>query len=288
MSLTLTPATTPVLTDHQRQHFHTWGFHCARGILAADEVAELSTVFDQLMASAAKEVGHTGERNLLVGCFIDLHPRLRALFADPRVMDLAEGLLGDDCVFFGSTSGHLFAGNTRWHCDGGRPGWGPVTFAFYLDPLVKGGGCLNVVPGSHHPGFHEHVKTGLASGLFDQHSPDLPGREPLPSNPGDIVIFHHALYHSSWGGRRDRRMFSLTFARAPEHPGHEVSHLHGMAALRKPWKLGHRLFSEHLAHGLGARASRRTAKLVEMGFMDQRRPAFPEDLAFHVHRPSAG
>ena len=38
---------------------------------------------------------------------------------------------------------------------------------------------------------------------------DFPGSVALETRPGDLVLFNHDLYHSSWGGGARRRMFTL-------------------------------------------------------------------------------
>ena len=46
---------------------------------------------------------------------------------------------------------------------------------------------------------------------------DLPGQLPVPTQPGDIVVFNHKTFHASFGGGQRRRMFTVraVFDRLP-------------------------------------------------------------------------
>lgn len=117
----------------------------------------------------------------------------------------------------------------------------------YLEPVSKETGCLRVIPGSHLPPLHEelepmrhlrHMQSGysgkttavreMAGGHKSQISgaepfgvpaPEMPGF-PLESRPGDVVLFNQRLWHSSFGGRTGRRMFTLNFGQNPTTAEH--------------------------------------------------------------------
>ena len=126
-----------------------------------------------------------------------------------------------------------------------------VKVAFYLDSVGKETGCLHVIPGSHRSPFHEQlwslhvdiptcvselesVRPKLLE-MWEQATGDAEGGErllsdpkvnhfglkprevpsfPIESQPGDAVFFSHRMWHSSFGGRVGRRMFSLNFRSA--------------------------------------------------------------------------
>ena len=53
---------------------------------------------------------------------------------------------------------------------------------------------------------------------------EFPGSVALQSNPGDVVIFNHDLYHASFGGGRQRRMFTMNCTRRAATPEeHELA-----------------------------------------------------------------
>ena len=131
-----------------------------------------------------------------------------------------------------------------------------IKVAFYLDPVGKDTGCLRVIPGSHRSPYHEQfwslhksvpatvsgfesVRTKLlemweqATGdpergerflsdpdmnHFGMAPRDIPSY-PIESEPGDAVFFSYQMWHSSFGGKAGRRMFTLNFWSAQTDDG---------------------------------------------------------------------
>ena len=126
-----------------------------------------------------------------------------------------------------------------------------IKVAFYLDPVSKESGCLRVIPGAHSNPFHDrlwslHKNIPANAANLENVGPKLlemwerdtgsleggnqllsdPGvnhfgvdpREvpsyPIESEPGDAVFFSHQMWHSSFGGKVGRRMFTLNFRSA--------------------------------------------------------------------------
>ena len=93
--------------------------------------------------------------------------------------------------------------------------------AFYLDPLTRGTGALRFIPGSHKP--DHFVRTGKidvnnSRELFGVPPTEFPGSVAMETNPGDVVIFNHDLYHASFGGGNRRRMFTMNCTRRAKSP----------------------------------------------------------------------
>ena len=126
-----------------------------------------------------------------------------------------------------------------------------IKVAFYLDPVRKDSGCLRVIPGAHRSPYHEQLwslhcdipdqaasfedvgprllemwerTTGSREGgeqllsdpkvnHFGMDPRDVPSY-PIESEPGDAVFFSHQMWHSSFGGKAGRRMFTLNFQSA--------------------------------------------------------------------------
>lgn len=105
-------------------------------------------------------------------------PRSMALLC--WTTEAAAALLGRPCLP-GRAKAVWYAGETGWHADSELP-WPSLGFAIYLAPLDEGNGALRVIPGSH-------LGPSSASPLT------------LASQPGDLIIFHEQLRHSSRGGR---------------------------------------------------------------------------------------
>ena len=126
-----------------------------------------------------------------------------------------------------------------------------IKVAFYLDPVGKDTGCLRVIPGAHRSPFHEQfwslhmgvpdTVSGFESvrpkllEMWEQATGDPESGErflsdpdmnhfgmaprdipsyPIESEPGDAVFFSHQMWHSSFGGKVGRRMFTLNFRSA--------------------------------------------------------------------------
>ena len=113
--------------------------------------------------------------------------------------------------------------------------------AFYLDRVTRDTGCLRVIPGTHfvfwpakHPGDAHHTvgpfteslasihmdipKNFLPDGTlkqFDVMPRDVPCHA-IESEPGDVIIFNHHLWHASFGGRAGRRRIALNFRASPK------------------------------------------------------------------------
>jgi len=121
--------------------------------------------------------------------------------------------------------------DSAWHYDAG--GWDAtgVKFAFYLQPVRAYSGALRVIPGAHKREWFDELyhqeplgpkwtrqaaspeDKKLAMDAIDT----IPGYA-CESNPGDVVAFDLRMYHSSYGGSRDRHMCSVVYYADPSSP----------------------------------------------------------------------
>ena len=116
------------------------------------------------------------------------------------------------------SDGNLYVGDTRWHADStGMFGLRTMKTAIYCDPVGDNSGCLSVIPRSHRQDFAYDLLSLAKEGVIDFSSPDIPGRTPIASTPGDLVAFDHRLWHSSWGGSNHRRMFTMNWSSYPRN-----------------------------------------------------------------------
>ena len=131
-----------------------------------------------------------------------------------------------------------------------------IKVAFYLDPVGKDSGCLRVIPGAHRNPYHDQLwslhrdvpihaaaledvgarlvklwerDTGSREGVerllsdakvnqFGLEPREVPSY-PIESEPGDGVFFSHQMWHSTFGGKVGRRMFTLNFRIAQNDDG---------------------------------------------------------------------
>lgn len=212
-----------MLTDQQQTHWHTFGFVTFRNLFTETEV---ETIHDEFEAGLATEQTNYSDGELPIS-FSGLGsstPFLSALPEDPRFLEAAEQIWGDDVISSGSMGQRFTNSNTYWHpdlVDGSHetkdnhiPG---VKFACYLDALKPDSGALRLIPGSHMSPLHDEL---FAIGLKGDESPylkkagvtirDIPAYV-WASDPTDVIAFNNRLWHASWGGSDDRRQVNVMY-----------------------------------------------------------------------------
>src|SRR2546425_1276696 len=114
--MTLASPTTPVITDAQRQHFQTFGYAVFKHVFTPAEVAGYADALERLLRRRRGGADFDGVKRQQVCPIIEDEPDVfYPLIADDRLLDLVEGLLGEDALYTGGNDGNLYVGNTRWH-----------------------------------------------------------------------------------------------------------------------------------------------------------------------------
>lgn len=204
-------------------HLQRFGYAVLRDVFSADEVKGWSQVLAEVLQSTCAGKPNSENRlaaatNLRATPLVQLAPSpFLGLLDDTRLLDIADGLLGENCLFTGSNDGNSYAGATPWHIDGGDPiGGRIVKLSIYCEPVAAGSGGLSVMPGSHHADYFRSLFAGFyQTRSLDMHQSDMPGALVLDSNPGDLICFDHRLWHGSWGGQPGRQQFAFSFAEYP-------------------------------------------------------------------------
>ncbi|MEV6677931.1 phytanoyl-CoA dioxygenase family protein [Streptomyces erythrochromogenes] len=196
------------MNDADIHFFWTFGYRVFRQLLA-EEIDHIATDFDRLMG-ASRTLDQEGRpARTLHWQAIDSSPRLSALIDNLKVVGIFDALLGPDWQYFGSVANH-YTGNTGWHTDD-FSFHDKVKIAIYLDETGPGRGGLSVIPRTHVPSL-EVVELQLDVGMSER-ALGVPGASvpctTLTTRPGDVVVFHQNLMHSSWGGGDKRRMLSI-------------------------------------------------------------------------------
>jgi hypothetical protein len=219
------------LTPQQLAFFDTFGYLFFPGLLA-DRIDQISAGFEAVWAAHGGGAGgrpHDGAVHSILAQFMDQHPTLHTLLDDPRTHDILASLLGDDFNYVGS-DGNYYIGDSQWHSDTYHipRGLRFVKLALYLDPVTRATGALRVIPGSHRQGepFAEQLEREIrqCQALWGVPGAQVPAVA-LESNPGDVVVFNHALKHASFGGSRHRRMFTLNCCQ--RFPAEHLPYLRG-------------------------------------------------------------
>jgi hypothetical protein len=205
------------ITDQQLHYFRTFGF-LKFPALFAPEIDRITEAFEEVWAASGRT--HDGVARSMLVPFVDQSEFLSGLLADPRIDDVATAILGPD-YSYATSDGNYYVGETKWHSD--KEPTDPIAsfkIAFYLDPVGPDNGCLRVIPGSIHGGdpfgraLHEAIPFTFSS--RPEESWGVAGRDvpayPIPSVPGDMLLFDHRIKRSSWGGGDRRRMFTYNFS----------------------------------------------------------------------------
>ncbi len=263
-----------MLSEQQVAHFETFGFVVLRQAFSPQATADIIRNFDEVLAEDRHGQTFAGEKRQIVLGFIEQRPLLTGLVESDLIFEAMEQLLGPGFVWVGS-DGNLYVGDTGWHPDSAHPTYRRIKVALYLDPVTKDTGCLRVIPGSHRAPFHQtlaplHHGPDPATTPYGMPARDIPCF-PLESQPGDVVMFDQNTWHSSFGGKTGRRMFTLNFAARPTTPEHE-------AMLRKMYNANlaytqteaytrtARVYTDDFLHSDHPRIRSMADKLVELGF----------------------
>jgi hypothetical protein len=213
--------TSPRLTDAQITFFETFGYLGFPGLMA-DRIDEITSEFEAVWTDRGgghNGKPHDGKARSCIVPFIDQRAKLSSLVDDPRILAIANSLLGEDFNYMGS-DGNYYVGDTPWHSDGWHPEIRHIKIAFYLDPLTRNTGCLRVIPGSHLIGdqFADNLQAQVrrSEEMYAIHGRDVPAIA-LETSPGDVLVFNHNTKHAAFGGNTHRRMFTINLCqRYPE------------------------------------------------------------------------
>jgi Phytanoyl-CoA dioxygenase (PhyH) len=197
-----------ILRLDQRAFFHAFGFLRLPGFFDKGRFDALVAEGDAALAwvDAARSRRAMSERLVRAGhipaVYVplvgDLAPTSRALAESPRLLHLAEELVGMRCA---PKLPKLvrYDGDSRWHADA-PAGLRGVKLAAYFEQLTAGNGALRVAPGSQHP-----RASALVGDYVRSADPATLPAHFLETRPGDLILFDVGLWHASFGGRYRRQ-----------------------------------------------------------------------------------
>ena len=233
------------LTSQQVSFFKTFGYVVLPRLFTQSEVSDITVDFEKVLDNDRKGEKFRGDKRQAVLAFVEKTETLRSLVSDDRIFLPIRQLLGDGFVWGGS-DGNLYVGDTAWHPDADDAvDLKRIKVAMYLDRVTKDSGCLRLIPGSHENPLHKRlkplrywrIKQAVSEGrgsvederkfleelglkvdegeaIFGVNPEDLPAAA-LESEPGDVVMFNQYCFHSAFGGKTGRRMFTMNFAESP-------------------------------------------------------------------------
>jgi len=203
------------LIQTQIDFFDVFGYLVIPKLFSPAEMNQIIDGFEWSILNHGSGEKHDGSNRTMFGGPIEHRSDMSAILDHPAIKGLIGGILGDDFNYCGG-DGNYYTGNTGWHPDGN---WGQLfaaKIAFYLDELTSETGALRLIPGSHKPDHfirQRQIDINKSMALFGFSPMDFPGNITIESQPGDIVIFNHDLYHASYGGGTHRRMFTMNCTR---------------------------------------------------------------------------
>ena len=121
-------------------------------------------------------------------------------------------------VLGNGTDAHFSVGNTDWHSDSN---WQrnsekvqlAVKYHFHLDPVTAETGALRFIPGSH---LLKGAEREMFQEALDKVSLESVPCQPVPTQPGDVVLFDIRTWHASLGGMPGRRVCNAEYFRNPD------------------------------------------------------------------------
>ena len=209
-----------MLTQKQLDFFDIFGYLLIQELFSPNEIEKIIEGFEWSIQNCGGGKNHDGASRTMFLKPIEHIPEMCTILDHPPILELIGSVLGNDFNYCGG-DGNYYTGDTGWHPDGS---WGQLfaaKTAFYLDPLTRDTGALRLIPGSHQPDHfvrQEKIDINNSLQLFGVPPTEFPGSIAVETNPGDIVIFNHDLYHASFGGGTRRRMFTMNCTRQAKTP----------------------------------------------------------------------
>ena len=237
-----------MLTQQQVAHFNTFGFLFFRQAFSAEEMAGFTRAAEEIWEENPQPVEHEERR---WNYFVERRPVLTGLVTDERIYPIIEQLLGSEFLWVGSEGNISSRSKVRWHPDRkyykkGQEHWmdfAQIKVMIYLDEVNRDSGCLRVIPGSHKMPYHKSLteqEIDPDARPFGVDGPDIPCAA-LGSEPGDLILFNHCIWHASFGGGENRRYVALKFAARPSADHHIDSLKEYGAGVFEP----HEAFANH-------------------------------------------
>ena len=230
-----------MLTRDQAERYRREGYVVVEDLVAAETLAELRRVTEEIVATAHGVTSHTNVLDLEPSHTPErprvrriksphlAHPFYWDMAGHPPVMAAIEPLIGPDIRVRPGGKVNLksagYGAPVEWHQD----------WAFYphtnddvlavgilLDDVDEDNGPMMVLPGSHLGPIHDHHANGAFCGGIDlARTPlDLSGAVALTAPAGSVTIHHARLVHGSAVNRSDRprRLLLFEYAAADAWP----------------------------------------------------------------------
>ena len=206
------------------------GFVKLTGVLCVDEIAQLRADIDAAFLERDPERQRT-DRDEFRYQMLNSSAACQAVLSHPRILEVIEPLLGDDCHVIANTAWRnppTFTGGP-WHCDAGphipRPVGVPwddripypifaIGAHLYLQDCTRADGPTAVVPGSHRSG--RLAPPAAMNDLELVYEDDGRPAVAIEAKAGDVVMFASDAWHRglpAGEGSRGRYFLQVHYAR---------------------------------------------------------------------------
>ncbi len=209
------------LSEDQLRRYHEQGYAIGGQLLDGEELACLRREMEGLIASLP-----AGQRPENIPSAHYDNSYFRDLFLSPKLVDVAEQILGPDIDLFTSYIISKRPGDglaVDWHQDGAFFPISPVaTFTLWLavDDVDVANGCMRVVPGSHHTRqiIPHNVDTTSGTTLpLSLTGIDLRRARNVELKAGQYSVHDPFILHGSQANRSTRRRCGITIKYIPSH-----------------------------------------------------------------------
>ena len=217
------------ITTDDKKYFDMFGFLIIRNVLSKSELKEIEKEYMKGFEMTLKHhnVGYGMRKQFNWSNLNEMCPRLCFLPSNPKVLLTVKKLIGKKNFPYLCNSNNFNGPATEWHTDQDKKNdCFSVKLAFYLDELDSHNGALRFLPCSHRAPLNKELwdfgLKGSNKGNFDDYksrsgiSIDQVPAFHCKTTPGDMIIFNLKIWHSSFGGRANRRNITINFSKYPE------------------------------------------------------------------------
>ncbi len=212
------------LTSQQIEAFETDGYLSGIDVVGPELTEKTRQAFDEFEARVGHEKLAESPRNLHFE-----EPFAWDLVTHPRVLDIAESLIGPDILLLGTRTFCKYGPSddfVAWHQDLKYWGLDPsvaINAWIAIDDCNADNGCLRYIPGSHKWEVREHAKAAQAGNLLSINQ-ELPLSEDeearaidVELEAGQISVHDGMLTHGSNANHSTRRRCGMAMVYVPAH-----------------------------------------------------------------------
>ena len=211
----------PYLNLELHRDWKTNGYLKISHFFPADEVADLQTWVSEISRwepTRNKWMHHyestpDGPRLSRSENFVPYHTGMKDAVTSGKVLDVVSELMTEPAVLYKEKINYKYPGGGGYAAHQDAPAYEfvnyHITCLISIDPATPENGCLYFAPGRHQEGFIDLDEKGCVA----PETASAMEWVPVPTDPGDILLFGSYIPHKSPTNRSDhpRRIIYLTY-----------------------------------------------------------------------------